>query len=304
MTAAVVFDRHGPPAVLRLADLETPVPAAGEVRVRVAAAGVNPVDAKVRRGDLADAMTARFPQTLGNEFAGVVDAVGEDVTDLRSGQEVLGFTALAAYAEHVTVPADHVAAKPEGLPWRVAGALSAAGQMARHAVDALAIGPGDTVLVHAAAGGVGTVAVQLACRRGATVLGTASPRNHDYLRSLGAIPISYGPGLTDRVREQAPHGVGAVLDLVGAGAIEASLPVAADRARVATTVDDAAADRYGVRRLRGARSAAVLVELAALAAAGDLRLPIHLSVPLDEAARAHEAIEAGHVRGKVVLTIP
>jgi enoyl reductase len=297
----VVFDRAGPPEVLRLIPLDVPEPEPGTVVVRVLAAGVNPVDVMVRRGELEDGRPLDRPRTLGNEMAGIVERVGPSVEGLRPGDEVLGFATMACHATHVLVPADQVTAKPPGLPWRVAGSLSSAGQMAHHAVEELSVGPGDTVVVHAAAGGVGTIAAQLARMRGATVIGTASARNHDHLRALGVIPVAYGAGLTERLREQAPGGVDAVIDAAGRGSLDASVPIVRDPGRVATTIDDDAATRLGARRLRPVRRTEVLAELAGQAADGGLRLPIHLAVPLGLAARAHEEVEAGHVRGKVVL---
>lgn len=191
---------------------------------------------------------------------------------------------------------------PQGCPgtWP---ALSAVGQTAFNALQKLRVSAGETLLVHAAAGGVGTVAVQLARRRGARVIGTASERNHDYLRSLGAEPVVYGSGLTERVRAMAPEGVDVVLDAVGGAAVTASLDLVTDRTRIGTTVDQRAADEYGVVRLRGSRSTAVLAELADLAAAHDLVLPIATAYPLLSAADAHREVETGHVRGKVVLTV-
>ena len=229
MSRAVVFDAYGGPEVLRVVEVPAPEPGPGQIRVRVRAAGVNPIDAKVRGGRLDGRFPVAFPQTLGNEFAGVVDRLGAGVTGCRAGAEVFGFTSMAAYADHVLVGADQVAAKPADLPWVTAAALSAVGQTAYHALRILAVGRGETLLVHAAAGGVGTVAVQLARRLGATVIGTASEGNHDYLRSLGATPVTYGPGLAERVRGLAPGGVDAVLDCVGAGAVRASLDLVADR---------------------------------------------------------------------------
>lgn len=302
MARSVVFRAYGGPDVLELVEVPDPIAGEGEVRVRVRAAGVNPVDCKIRRGEFATADNpGRFPQTLGNEFAGVVDQVGPGVRDVSEGDDVMGFTTATAYADYVVVPAGQITAKPPGLSWAVAGSLSAAGQAAYHALRTLRLAAGETLLVHAAAGGVGTVAVQLARHLGATVIGTASPRNHPYLRALGVIPVAYGDGLVARVRAVAPGGVDAALDAVGGEAIPASLELVADRNRIVTLVDQDAATRYGIHRLRGARSAATLARLAALAASGVLRLSIWRSFPLASAAEAHREVETGHVRGKVVL---
>jgi enoyl reductase len=302
MPRATVFDAYGDPDVLRVAEIDPPNAGPGAMRIRVRAAGVNPVDAKVRSGAFARPDDA-FPRRLGNELAGVVDQVGPEVEGFAVGDEVLGFTAMQAYAESVALPAEQVAHKPSALTWELAGALSAVGQTAWNALDELRVAAGETLLVHAAAGGVGTIAVQLAVARGATVLGTASERNHDYLRSLGAEPVAYGPGLVERVRALAPGGVDAVLDAIGGEAIDASLELCGDRDRIGTTVDQEAADRLGIRRLRGERSAERLAALAQLAADGALRLPIQQTFPLERAAEAHRVLEGGHVRGKLVLML-
>ncbi|MFF7365868.1 zinc-binding dehydrogenase [Streptomyces sp. NPDC008125] len=304
MATAIAFSDYGGPEVLRALEIDEPVAGPGEVRVRVRAAGVNPVDVKLRRGDFAGAVPVTFPQRLGNEFAGVIDQVGADVTAFGVGDEVFGFTAMAAYAEVLAVPAGSVAAKPDGVPWEVAGALSAVGQTAFNALRELKVTSGETLLVHAAAGGVGTVAVQLARRLGARVIGTASERNHDYLRSLGAEPVAYGEGLVERVRALVPGNVDVVLDAIGGEAVVASLELASDRSRIGTTVDQKAADEHGIVRLRGARSAEILAELAGLVQGGELVLPIAAAYALTTAAEAHREVETGHVRGKVVLTVP
>jgi enoyl reductase len=300
---SVVFDEYGGPQVLRTAEVPVPTAGPGRVRVRVRAAGVNPVDCKLRRGEFARVVPAHFPQTLGNEFSGVVDEVGPDVRAVAPGDEVLGFTSMAAYGQYVVVPANAVTAKPAGLSWEVAGCLSAAGQTAYEALRELDVAAGETLLVHAAAGGVGTMAVQLARYLGARVVGTASERNHGYLRELGAVPVTYGYGLVDRVREAAPQGVDAALDLIGGEAIPASVEIVGDLTRIGTTVDQQAAERHGILRLRGTRSAALLAELAGLAGTGELALPIARSFPLRDAADAHREVEGGHVRGKVVLVV-
>jgi enoyl reductase len=216
---AVVFATHGGPDVLHTIEGAVPHPGPGQVRVCMRAAGVQPFDCAFRRGDLRGFLPATFPQTLGNDFAGVVDAVGDGVTDLAAGDHVVGYCTLTAHAELIVVDADQLVRRPATLPWEVAGGLSASGQTAYNALHDLGVRAGDTLLVHAAAGGVGTIAVQLAREWGVTVIGTASEPNHDYLRSLGTQPVAYGPGLVDRVRDLAPHGVDVALDCIGGQAV-------------------------------------------------------------------------------------
>jgi enoyl reductase len=302
MARAIVFSAYGPPSVLHEVEVEEPDVGPGQVRVRVKTAGVNPVDYKMRRGDFADLAPAHFPQTLGNEFAGVVDQVGDGVTAFAAGSQVLGFTSAAAYAELVVVGADQITAKPAGMPWEVAGALSAAGQTAYNALRELRVAAGETLLIHGASGGVGTVAVQLARSVGATVIGTASPANHDYLRSLCAIPVAYGNGLIPQVQALAWNGIDAALDLAGGEAITASLALVTDTNRIGTTVDAEAAEKHRIRRLRGVRSAQTLTALADLHAKGKLQILISATYPLDQAAAAHQDLETGHIPGKIVLT--
>ncbi|MFJ2808508.1 NADP-dependent oxidoreductase [Kitasatospora sp. NPDC087271] len=300
---AVTVTRSGGPEVLRVTEVPDPEPGPGEVRVRVLAAGVQPVDLAIREGFRPPGAVVEPPFVLGNEFAGVVDRLGPDGSgrQVEVGDEVLGFRLLDSQAELVTVDAAQLVAKPAGMPWEQAGSLSASGQTAHLALTLLAVGPGDTVLVHGASGGVGTVAVQLARAWGATVIGTASERNHDYLRDLGAIPVAYGEGLVERVRAVAPQGVDAAFDAAGRGALAASVELVADRSRIGTVVDYPEAERLGVRGLRGPRTAARLTELVRLWEAGGLRLEIAEALPLERAAEAHRLVGAGHVRGKVVL---
>ncbi|MFD8751422.1 NADP-dependent oxidoreductase [Kitasatospora sp. NPDC059577] len=300
---AVTVTRSGGPEVLRVTEVPDPQPGPGEVRVRVYAAGVQPVDLAIREGFRPPGLTVEPPFVLGNEFAGVVDRVGPDSGGWRAGDEVLGFRLLDSHAELVTVDAAQLVAKPAGMPWEQAGSLSASGQTAHTALTLLGVGPGDTVLVHGASGGVGTVAVQLARARGATVVGTASERNHAYLRELGAVPVAYGEGLVERVRAAAPQGVTAAFDAAGRGALEASVELVADRDRIGTVVDFEGAGRLGVRLLRTQRTAARLTELVRLWEAGGLRLEIAESLPMERAGEAHRLVGTGHVRGKVVLTM-
>ncbi|WP_412544041.1 NADP-dependent oxidoreductase [Longispora sp. K20-0274] len=301
MTQAIVFTEYGGPEVLRLVDVEPPLPAAGQVRVRVRAAGVQPFDNLFRTGEAARYMPATFPQQVGNELAGVVDAVGPGVTAWAVGDEVLGWVALAAFAELAVVDGLDLVRKPAAMPWAEAGALSASGQTAHTALEDLGVAAGETLLVHAAAGGVGSMAVQLGRARGATVIGTASPRNHDYLRALGAVPVPYGDGLVDRVRALAPDGVHAVLDAVATEeSLTASLELAAPE-RIGTVGFNPLSERLGVRRLSSRRSADRLAALTRLWEDGALRVTVR-TYPLAEAAEAHREVGTGHVRGKVVLT--
>lgn len=303
MAVAIVFAEYGNPEVLHPIDIDPPTAAADEVRIRVRAAGVNPADVKLRRGDFAAVMPSTFPSRLGNEYAGIVDQTGDGVTGFVAGDQVLGSATGQCYAEYIVADAADVVRKPAGMPWTAAAALPAVGQTAYTALRQLAVQAGDTLLIHAAAGGVGTIAVQLAQLWGATVIGTASARNHDYLRSLGAVPVTYGDGLLERIQALAPAGVDAALDCIGGEAIAASLALVPDRHRIGTLVDAEAARTYGIQRV-GGRSTAALRELVTLYEQGRLKLPIHATFSLTEAHLAHREVQTGHVRGKVVLTVP
>ncbi|MGW5053501.1 NADP-dependent oxidoreductase [Actinokineospora sp. NPDC004072] len=298
---AVVCVAAGGPEVLELVDLPDPEPGPGQVRVRVRAAGVQPVDIAVRQGFVPRGVEVRHPQVLGNEFAGEVDRLGPGATGFAPGDAVVGFAVLACYAEHVVVGVDQIVAKPPTMTFEQAGGLSGGGQTAHTALEELRVSAGETLLVHAAAGGVGTVAVQLAKDLGATVVGTASPANHDYLRALGAIPVAYGDGLVERVRAAAPGGVHAALDAAGADALRASVELVADRDRIGTLVAFDLVAELGVRAVFSRRSAARLAALADLHARGGLDLHVRAAYPLAAAADAHADVERGHGRGKVVI---
>ena len=301
---AAAFEQPGGPDVLRLTEVATPHAGPGRVRVRVRAAGVQPYDCAVRAGWTPAGAPPGFPRIPGNEFAGVVDEVGDGVTGVRAGAEVLGYGMLNAYAEYIVVPADQITAKPAGMPWEVAGGFSAGAQTAHIALGELQVGPGDTLLIHGAAGSVGSVAVQLAVGRGATVIGTARRANHAYLRELGAIPVEYGEGLAGRVRAAAPYGIDCALDGAGGDALAVSLAMVADRRRILTLVEHDRAGELGIRVTRPLRSAARLAELADRYARGELRIHVRAAYPLERAADAHRDVGTGHGRGKVVVTVP
>lgn len=298
---AVVFDRHGPPEVVKIVDLEEPRPGPGQVRVRVRAGGIQPFDTLVRQGTME--FPVSFPQQLGNEFSGVVDRVGYGVSEWSEGDEVLGWAFMRSLAEYAVVGVDEVVRKPAGMPWDAAGGLSSSGQTAYTALRELDVGPGDTLLVHAAAGGAGTMAVQLARAWGAEVIGTASETNHEYLVGLGATPVAYGNGLVERVRAAAPDGVDVALDAVGGQALRDSLALVRDRSRIATLVDHDLADKLGVRGIRARRSVEQLDELVALYQKGALRITVRVTFPLEDIVDAHREVETGHGRGKVVVTL-
>jgi NADPH:quinone reductase-like Zn-dependent oxidoreductase len=302
---ALMLEEYGGPEVLKIGQRPLPEPGAGELRIRVIAAGLQPVDAAVRRGLFAQggAFASRLPVTPGNEFSGVVDRAGEGIGHFRRGEGVLGWTLLNACAEYVVVPAEQVLHKPSILPWDEAAALSASGQTAHTALEALGLKRGETLLVHGAAGGVGSMAVQLARARGLRVIGTASARNHDYLRVLGAEPVEYGAGLLQRLHAMAPRGIDAALDAAGGQALYVSVELVRQRRRIVTLVDFIKAELFGVQAVRSQRSTARLAELLQLHAQGQLRVHVSGRYPLEEAAAAHREIEAGHVRGKLVLRI-
>uniref|UniRef100_A0AAU2VVV2 NADP-dependent oxidoreductase n=1 Tax=Streptomyces sp. NBC_00008 TaxID=2903610 RepID=A0AAU2VVV2_9ACTN len=299
---AIVFEEFGGPEVLHPARVEDPHPGPGQVRVKVMAAGVNPMDYKIRRGWMREMIPTSLPAIPGVEFAGVVDRTGEGVTGVEVGDEVLGRSATGSYAEYVLAEATRVAPKPAGLSWQDAAALTIAADTAQRVLDELAVGAGDTLLLHGAAGAVGSAAVQLAVARGATVIGTASAANHDYLRVIGATPVEYGDGLVGRVREAAPQGVDAVFDVAGRGALPDSIELRGGTTERIVTIADTAAAEHGIPFSAGSPgSAEQLAEHARLAADGELRVPVERALPLVDAADAQRLSEAGHVRGKLVL---
>ncbi len=301
MSRAVSFASYGAPEVLEVIEVPDRHPAEGQVRVAVHTAGLNPFDVKVRHGVLPKLV---LPSLQGSEFAGVIDEVGDGITQWKPGDEVLGWIGRGAQAEYVIVPSTSLTAKPRTLDWRTAGGLGLVGNTAKRSTDSLSLGPDDTVLVSGAAGGVGLLSGQLAKLAGATVIGTASPRNHDALRSLGIVPVAYGDGMLERLRGAAPQGYTAMLDTVGGEAIEAALALGVPADRINTIADSAAAARYGLGSVGGGgKTAEELAQLARLAAEGTLVLPIRASYPMDEVRAAYEDLESGHGLGKIVLAI-
>lgn len=301
---AIVFDAFGGTEVLREAKIDTPQPGPGQVRVRVLAVGVNPVDGKIRSGGMEAIFPTTLPAVPGGEIAGVVDAVGEGVDHLRAGDEVLGWSDTGSYAQYALASAAVLAHKPAGLNWANAAALPVASDGAERVLDLLGVTSGETLLIHGASGALGTIAVQLAVARGARVIGTASPVNQEYVTSLGATALVYGDNLVERVRALAPEGVDAVFDAAGKGALEDSITLRGGADRIVTTADFRAAE-LGVVFAEGPqrRSAARLAELAQQAADGTLVTTISAAYPLAEAAKAQQASDAGHSRGKIVLTV-
>ncbi|SKX65540.1 Putative oxidoreductase [Mycobacteroides abscessus subsp. bolletii] len=306
MTKAVQFDPYGGIDVLQVRDVPRPVPAPDEVLVQVRAAGINPGEAKIRTGMLHDRFPATFPSGQGSDLAGVVVEAGHGVARFAPGDEVFGYTDnRASHAEFVVVPASQLVTKPEGLSWEVAGSLFVAGTTAYAAVGSVHLSPGDVVAVSAAAGGVGTIAVQLARAAGATVIGIAGPDNDEWLTAHGVIPVNYGDGLAERIKAAAPQGrVDAFLDLFGGGYVDLALnELGVDLQRIDTIIDFAAIERYGVQSVGNAEgaSAQVLSELAALIVDGKLEVTVAQTFPLDAVRSAYELLERQHTRGKIVL---
>ncbi|KQV17309.1 hypothetical protein ASC97_30525 [Rhizobium sp. Root1203] len=302
MPRVVVFSEYGPPDVLHVVDRQEPVPAPNEVLIRVEAAGVQPFDAMFRAGYARQWAPAHFPQPLGNEFAGTIVGIGENLREFKIGDRVLGWSRGDAYADVITVPANQMVIKPEHMSWPEAGALSASGQTASTALGALDLAKGETLLVHAAAGGVGSFAVQIAVEHGIRVIGTASEVNHDYLRELGAIPVDYHGDLVANVRAVAPSGIDASLIAVGGEPpLEASVALVSNRTRIVTVAFEASTERYGITRVGTQRSQERLLSLTALYDAGKLHVPVGQVFALTEAADAHRLIETGHSRGKAVI---
>ncbi|WP_285028822.1 NADP-dependent oxidoreductase [Mycolicibacterium sp. lyk4-40-TYG-92] len=303
MSRTVQFAEYGTPEVLRVVDAEPPVPGPTQVRIAVRAAGVNPIDWKIVAGYMRELIPLELPAGVGSDVAGVVDAVGSEVTEWAVGDEVLGRSTTGAFADYALAESADVVRKPAGVSWDVAGSLAGAGGTAYAVLKKLGVKAGETLLIHAAAGGVGTFAVQLAKAQGVNVIGTAGESNQEYLRSLGATPVVYGDGLLERVRAAAPGGVDAVLDASGRGEIPLSIELTGNPGRVLTLVAfDAAATGIQVHAGgSGSELGAALRELAALAGQARLVVPISQTFPLTEAAAALSASMTGHGHGKIAI---
>jgi NADPH:quinone reductase-like Zn-dependent oxidoreductase len=298
---AVRFDGYGGIEVLQVVDVPMPEPSHGEALVKVKAASINPGEAKIREGLLHAMWPATFPSGEGSDLAGVVTQVGPGVESFTVGDEVIGFTnRRASHAEYVVVEAKNLTIKPAKVPWEVAGSLAIAGSTAYASVRAVSLKAGDTVAISAAAGGVGSIAVQLARRASTAVIGIASPANHEWLAAHGIKPESYGTGLLERLRKAR---IDAFIDTHGGGYVKLAVELGVARDRIDTIIDFAAAREYGVKAegSSAALDALVLAELAALIAAGDLEVPIAATFPLGQVRAAFSLLAHGHIRGKIVL---
>jgi NADPH:quinone reductase-like Zn-dependent oxidoreductase len=300
---AVRFDEYGGIDVLQVVDVPKPAPGPGQVLVEVKAAGINPGEAKIREGLLHSRWPATFPSGQGSDLAGIVAETGPGATSFAVADEVIGYTDnRSSQAEYVVVEERNLTAKPAGVPWEVAGALNVAGATAVAAVRAVAPTEGDAVVVSGAAGGVGSLAVQLARRAGATVIGLASPANHGWLAGHGVIPVAYGEGVAERIR-QADGKVDAFIDTFGADYVELALQLGVEPSRIDTIANFGAVAEYGVKAEGNAAGAgaSTLAELAGLIADGQLELPIAATFPLSQVQDAYRRLETGHIRGKIVL---
>jgi NADPH:quinone reductase-like Zn-dependent oxidoreductase len=301
---AVRFDRYGGREVLYVADVPMPRPAADEVVVAVKAAAINPGEIAIRSGALQDQFPGTFPSGEGSDLAGIVVAVGDDVDDFAVQDAVLGFSwARSSQATHVAVPVSQLIHKPTEISWEVAGSLSVVGCTAYAAVRAVDAQAGETVAVSAAAGGVGTVVVQLLALRDAKVLGIASTSNAEWLRSHGAVPVAYGEGLAERLKAAKPDGIDAFIDLFGPEYVQLAFDLGIPRDRIETIASFQIAQELGVKA-DGSSTAStpeVLAEMAGLVAAGAIEIPIAATYPLDRVADAYEELERRHTRGKIVL---
>ncbi|MGI9006986.1 MAG: quinone oxidoreductase family protein [Streptosporangiaceae bacterium] len=312
MSPVVVAAAYGGPEVLTHTDEQAGVPGPGQALIEIRAAGVNPIDYKMYSGAYGRDPSA-LPIRLGYEASGVVIAAGQDAAGpVRPGDEVIAYRVSGAYAGELIADAAALVPKPATLDWAPAAGLMLAGATAWHCLDATGVTAGDTVLLHGAAGGVGIMAIQLAIARGAAVLATGSPASLEFLHELGATAVTYGPGLAGRIRDLAPGGIAAALDLAGTDeAVDVSLELVADRARIATIAAPRRAGPDGFRALGNGPGAdpgtqirmAARTELAAMAGDGTLRVIMAGTCPLAEAAQAHRAIMAGHTHGKIALIL-
>lgn len=298
---AVQFSEYGGPEVLQVVEVEEPHAGAGEIRIAVHAAGVNPSDWKDRAGDARDSKPVPLPSGVGFEASGVVDEVGAGVSNVEIGEAVFGYGANAV-AEYAVL--SHWAQKPANVSFEVAGGLPVIAETASRCLEQLGVQSGETLLVSGAAGGIGSAVVQLARLRGITVIGTASAAKHEYLRELGAIPTTYGPGLAERVRKLAPEGVDRALDIAGSGIIPELIEIAGDPARV-LSVANLSAPRYGAKFCYGPpkHPERVFAEVAQLCSEGRFTLHVDQTFPLERTAEAQQLSAKGHVTGKLIISV-
>jgi NADPH:quinone reductase-like Zn-dependent oxidoreductase len=298
---AVQFSEYGGPEVVHVVEVDQPHAGPGQVRIAVRAAGVNPSDWKRRDGQYRNFEEVIFPSGFGYEASGVVDEVGPGVSGIYVGEAVFGFgeNTMAQYAVLA-----HWVLKPDNVSFEVAGGLPVIVDTATRALEEVGVQPGQTLLVSGAAGGIGSAVIQFARHRGIIVIGTASTQKHDYLRSLGAIPTTYGPGLAERVKELAPGGVDAALDLAGSGVIPELIKIVGDPSRV-LSVADFSAEQYGAKFSHGPPKdpERFLADVAKLCSKGLFRLHVDRTFPLEQTAEAQEISASGRVTGKLVITL-
>ncbi len=294
---AITITRFGEPDVLQLEEVPLPEPGPGQVRVAVKAAGVNPIDWKIRSGAMAEAFPVEFPHILGMELSGVVDAVGEGA-EVAVGDEVFGWSDTGSYAEYAL--ASNVTHKPSRLSWAEAAALPVAGETALRVLGELEVEPGETLLIHGASGQVGRFATQAAVALGATVIGTSGARSLDEVKALGAIPVEYGDGWLERVREAAPNPVDAVFDASGFGVLADSVTLLGSPDRL-ITIADAAAFELGLKFSSGGEQSAAVLDR--LIARDGLNIKLGKSYALTEAGEAHRESATGHAGGKLTLAV-
>ncbi|MFD9697892.1 NADP-dependent oxidoreductase [Lentzea sp. NPDC059081] len=302
MSTTIYFDEYGDSSVLEAREEELPPLNAGEVRVSQRAISVNPADWKIVAGYARDFLPLPLPAVPGNESAGVVTEVAPDVTGFAVGDEVIRTGIGGSYRAEATFPATELVPKPADVDFEQAAGLPVAAGSAYAGLEMLELEPGQTLLVHGAAGGVGIAVTQIALHLGLRVIGTASPRNHEFLRSLGATPVAYGPGLVDEVT--ALGGVDGVFDTHGgADCVAATLALLSDLTRATTVAEDQHSAEAGIAPVGAPMDsvARIVAAVAELAARGVLRFPVQERIPLAEAARAFELSRAGHVRGKLIL---
>ena len=302
---SVRFHEYGNSGVLRLEDVDRPSISPGQVLVRVAATATNVLDIALREGQMLEVFPGPLPSGQGFDLAGTVTEIGSQVTAFAVGDEVIGWAPRRAQAEFVAVGVDELAHKPNAVSWAAAASIPTAGGTAYGAVHAVNPQPGETVVVSAAAGGVGALVTQLAIQAGATVVGTAGPANFEFLRSLGAIPVAHGDGLLERIEQAVPNGVSAFLDNFGDGNVDLALQLGVAPDRINTIIDFAAAQQHRVHTAgqEAGNSGRVFAELAHLVAENKLVIPIHATYPIEDVQRAYDELAQRHSRGKIVLTL-